>query len=77
MERHMSGRDDGGRDLGAVALQLAASIVLYLVVDADAATLQAWRMRGWHYTKRAAWWGSARCAAIGLEAERRYDQIKC
>lgn len=74
----MSDADRGhGSDLPAVALQLAASIVLYLVVEADSTTVQALRMRGWHYTKRAAWWASARCAAIGLEAERRYDQIKC
>lgn len=68
--------DDRGKSLGAVALQVAASVVLYLLVEADPTTLQAWRMRGWHSVKRAAWWGSARCAHIGLEAERRYDQIK-
>lgn len=66
--------DDRGP--AAVALQVAASIALYLLVEADAAKVQALRMRAWHTVKRAAWKVSADAARLGLFAERRYDQVK-
>lgn len=73
----MSG-DGRGRatGLGTVALELVAYVALWWVVEADDATVQAWRMRGWHCTRRAAWWLSYRAGRVGLLAERRYDEIK-
>lgn len=73
----MSGEAGRGRGtgLGTVALELAAYVVLYVAVEADDTTVQAWRMRGWHYTRRAAWALSYRASRVGLFAERRYNQV--
>jgi hypothetical protein len=59
-----------------VLAQLAAYAVLYLVVEADPAKLQAFQMRGWAAVRRGAWWVSAQSAAVGLRAERAYDKVK-
>lgn len=74
----MSGDAGRGRGtgIGTVAVELAAYVALYLAVEADDTTVQAWRMRGWHYTRRAAWYVSYRAGRLGLLAEHRYDQIK-
>lgn len=68
--------DRGRPSLGAVALELAVSVALYLAVEADPTTIQAWRMRGWHTARRAAWWASYRTARFAYLADRRYDKIK-
>jgi hypothetical protein len=74
MERNVN-RDNRGETLAAV-LQLAATVAVYLIVEADSTTVQGLQMRGWHTVRRGAWWASARCASLGLAAERRYNVVK-
>lgn len=67
---------DSGSSLPMLALRVAVSLALYLLTQADPATVTAWRMRLWHYTGRGARAVAYGAGRLGLEAERRYNVVK-
>jgi len=72
----MPAPDEGRSELGLAALQIAASLALYVIAEASPGDLQALRMRLWHYTARGAQAGARALGHLGLYAERRYDIVK-